>query len=62
MTTSSKKNFIIKEDILANKNNEKYLFLNEQDFVELDTKQYIDLLRKRFLLYYSKKFDIKNNN
>ena len=62
VTTSSKKNFIIKEDILANKNNEKYLFLNEQDFVELDTKQYIDLLRKRFLLYYSKKFDIKNNN
>ena len=56
LMTSSKKKFVIKEDI--NKKLEKNIILDEQAFVELDTKQYIDLLRRRFIKYYSEKLGI----
>ena len=56
LMTSSKKYFVIKENYLINKRNEKNQILKKEDFIELDTKQYINFLRKRFLLYYSKKY------
>jgi len=56
LMTSSKKYFVIKENYLINKINEKNQILKKEDFIELDTKQYINFLRKRFLLYYSKKY------
>ena len=56
LMTSSKKYFVIKENHLINKRNEKNQILKKEDFIELDTKQYINFLRKRFLLYYSKKY------
>ena len=56
LMTSSKKYFAIKENYLINKRNEKNQILKKEDFIELDTKQYINFLRKRFLLYYSKKY------
>jgi len=58
LMTSSKKYYVIKENFLMNKRNEKNKILKDEDVIELNTKQYINLLRKRFLLYYSKKYGI----
>ena len=60
LMSSSRKYFVINEDFLK-KRNGKNQILNENDIVELDTKKYIDLLRKRFLIYYSNKFGINKN-
>ena len=57
LISNSNKYLVIKEDLL-NKNKEKNQILNENDIVELDSKQYIEFLRKRFLNYYSKKFGV----
>ena len=56
LISSLKGFYTIKEDILKNDEKEKNKILEEKDIVELDTKQYIDLLRKRFLVHYSEKF------
>ena len=40
LMTSSKKYFVIKENYLINKRNEKNQILKKEDFIELDTKQY----------------------
>ena len=61
LISNTRKYFVIKED-LVEKNKEKNQILNENDIIELNTKQYIDLLRKRFLDYYSTKFGVNINN
>ena len=56
---SSKIFFIIKEDILNSNIEGKNIIINEKDIIELDTKQYIEFISKRFNKYYSNKFGIK---
>ena len=58
LISSLKGFYTIKEDILKNDEKDKNKILEEKDIVELDTKQYIDLLRKRFLAHYSEKFKV----
>ena len=58
LISSLKGFYTIKEDILKNDEKDKNKILGEKDIVELDTKQYIDLLRKRFLAHYSEKFKV----
>ena len=60
-TFSSQKCFIINQNILNNKK-EKNICINKKDIIELNTKEYIGLLRERLLIYYSKKFGINKNN
>ena len=60
-TYSSQQCFIINDEILKKKNKEKYLILKNNDVSDLNTKEYIDLLRKRLLFYYSNKFGININ-
>ena len=57
LTTSfSQKCFIINEKFLKQKSEEKNKILDENDVIELNTKEYLELLRKRLLVYYKKKF------
>ena len=60
-TFSSQKCYIIKENILTNNKVEKNRILNENDIIELDTREYLELLRKKLLLYYSKKYNVNIN-
>ena len=60
-TFSSQKCFIINEDIINKNKFEKHYILNENDIIQLDTKEYLELLRKRLLLYYSKKYKVNIN-
>jgi hypothetical protein len=57
LTTSfSQKCFIINEKFLKQKSEEKNKILDENDVIELNTKEYLELLRKRLLVYYKRKF------
>ena len=58
-TISSQQCFIITEKCLNNIKRKKNIILKENDVKELDTKEYLELLRKRLLDYYSNKFGIK---
>jgi hypothetical protein len=55
---SSKKYYIIKEELLNNNKNLKNKILDENGVLELDTREYINFIRKRFINYYSKKFNL----
>ena len=54
----SQKCFIIDQKFLDKKNK----ILNENDIVELDTREYLKILRERLLVYYSNKFGVDINN
>ena len=60
-TFSSQQCFIINENFLNEQKGKKYPILKENDVIDLNTKEYVDLLRKRLLYYYSKKMGIKIN-
>ena len=60
-TISSQQCFIINQNFLNNIKGQKNIILNEKDIIELNTKEYLDLLRKRFLEHYSHKFGVKIN-
>ena len=59
-TLSNNKCYVIKEKIL-NVNSGKKIILNDDDILELNTKEYLELLRKRLLFHYSKKFGVNIN-
>jgi len=54
----SQKCFIINEKSLDEKNK----ILNEDDAIEIDTREYLKILRERLLVYYSHKFGVNINN
>ena len=61
-TISSQQCFIIDENFLNTIRGEKNIILKENDIIELNTKEYLELLRKRLLEHYSKKFGVKINS
>ena len=58
---SSQKCYIINQNIFKNKKGEKNVIINDNDIIELNTKEYIELLRKKLLFHYSKKYGVKIN-
>lgn len=57
-TFSTQKCYIIDENILNKNKDVKNIILNENDIQELDTRGYLELLRKRLLQYYSQKYKV----
>ena len=62
-TFSSQKCYVINDKFFVNKDkNEKNRILTSNDVKELDNKEYLEIIRKRLLFYYSKKFGVNINN